>query len=379
MKPSSLVCAAPHVLLVLLAGAACAPHADDDDEAAAAELTRAATCGNGIREAGEQCDDGNTRNLDGCSKQCKFEQTQRMNTVSFMYETNSVCTSNVIGKAIHTQVREPVQRFLNDQLRDGSLSVVTLFTKLSDLLGVNAGPVTVGGLEGIPVAGSDPQETDSWFTAKPSFLDGDRNPRDTMSGTLTGSKLAVDGTYALSIAFPPAVHLVRLSNAKLHAKMGAASVPTSATGASLGHLASENLDPSLKSFETMTEGSLCGNASAKTFADIAVPAAAQQYCRWSNQPDVQYDPAVHTLLDFLVGGCKVAIAQVLKPMQPDAATPGVPAAGAGAPYTFETDFNTKKVIGCKDKNGAAANLNACIASAAFSVGFSFTSQRVIVR
>src|SRR5207302_1979442 len=37
------------------------------------------TCGDGVRAPGskEQCDDGNTTNLDGCDSQCRFEQNQR--------------------------------------------------------------------------------------------------------------------------------------------------------------------------------------------------------------------------------------------------------------------------------------------------------------
>lgn len=31
-------------------------------------------CGNGLVEEGEECDDGNTENLDGCSKSCKTEE-----------------------------------------------------------------------------------------------------------------------------------------------------------------------------------------------------------------------------------------------------------------------------------------------------------------
>ena len=30
-------------------------------------------CGNGITESPEQCDDGNTQNLDGCSASCQLE------------------------------------------------------------------------------------------------------------------------------------------------------------------------------------------------------------------------------------------------------------------------------------------------------------------
>ena len=34
-------------------------------------------CGNGIIEAGEECDDGNTRSLDGCDPTCRLEHASR--------------------------------------------------------------------------------------------------------------------------------------------------------------------------------------------------------------------------------------------------------------------------------------------------------------
>lgn len=38
-----------------------------------ADAPPAGVCGNGMVEAGEDCDDGNTRNEDGCSNECKYE------------------------------------------------------------------------------------------------------------------------------------------------------------------------------------------------------------------------------------------------------------------------------------------------------------------
>jgi len=40
-----------------------------------ASCNKNASCGNGIKETGEQCDDGNTANGDGCSASCKIEVT----------------------------------------------------------------------------------------------------------------------------------------------------------------------------------------------------------------------------------------------------------------------------------------------------------------
>jgi cysteine-rich repeat protein len=39
----------------------------------AALIEPAPVCGNGVIEGGEQCDDGNTANADGCSDVCQVE------------------------------------------------------------------------------------------------------------------------------------------------------------------------------------------------------------------------------------------------------------------------------------------------------------------
>jgi cysteine-rich repeat protein len=41
------------------------------------DLVDVGTCGNGIREAGEQCDDGNITSLDGCESMCIVEEDYR--------------------------------------------------------------------------------------------------------------------------------------------------------------------------------------------------------------------------------------------------------------------------------------------------------------
>ncbi|APR87157.1 Multiple EGF-like-domain protein 3 precursor [Minicystis rosea] len=49
-----------------------------------------AVCGNGIREASENCDDGNTVNGDGCSSTCKYEQVHET-------EPNDTCGATANG------------------------------------------------------------------------------------------------------------------------------------------------------------------------------------------------------------------------------------------------------------------------------------------
>jgi len=52
------------------------PDQKDSDKDGAGDACKAGICGNGVTEAdkGEQCDDGNSKDGDGCSKACKKEQ-----------------------------------------------------------------------------------------------------------------------------------------------------------------------------------------------------------------------------------------------------------------------------------------------------------------
>ena len=46
---------------------------DEDTQSANLKVTEAVKCGNGVKETGEQCDDGNTVNGDCCSSTCQYE------------------------------------------------------------------------------------------------------------------------------------------------------------------------------------------------------------------------------------------------------------------------------------------------------------------
>src|SRR4051812_2280348 len=90
-------------------------------------------CGNGVREGSEQCDDGNLRNLDGCSALCKFEQNQRINQLVIQFATDSVCTANAFGSAFAGgTVRTQMQNGINASVSDGTTSILFVMRGLDD-------------------------------------------------------------------------------------------------------------------------------------------------------------------------------------------------------------------------------------------------------
>jgi hypothetical protein len=69
----------------------------------------------------------------------------------------------------------------------------------------------------------------------------------------------------------------------------------------------------------------------------------------------------------------------INPVQPDEEDPAVLPAGAGPPYNLTVDPTTKAVTACFATGGGSVPLADCLADAAYSSHFKFTSQRVIAR
>ena len=67
-----------------------------------------AVCGNNIIEQGEQCDDGDTINGDGCSSSCQVESQQS--------QCNSGADTNENGNIDNVEIENYVQRFYNDEI-----------------------------------------------------------------------------------------------------------------------------------------------------------------------------------------------------------------------------------------------------------------------
>lgn len=351
---------------------ACATPVDDleSDESALAGL-----CGNGVRDEGEQCDDGNTTNLDGCDSSCKFEQTHRMNSLEMLFATDSYCTANAIGRAISSQAHGQLQDALTDSVKKGDVSVMFKFMNLGDLSGTNATNVVAGSVLGKPVAGpgyDGTNDLDWWYTADASSLDANRNPTAKITGSVSNRKLtAGPGNLTLKLALAGAPAPFELSNVRVRGTVGASNKPkASSNGRTPGHLASENLDPALSSFATVSDGQMCANLSAGSLAQVNVP---EELTSGSYACSQGYTTQ-NTMLDLFTGGCRVFIVNAIAATQPDQV---VGAAPPGGKYVF-TRSGTK-VTGCKDGAGNNVALATCLSKASYSAAFKFTTDRVIIK
>jgi cysteine-rich repeat protein len=352
---------------------ACAA-ASDDDLGVLESRQDVTLCGNGVRDPGEQCDDGARNGHDGCSATCQFEQVHRIDTIKMLFAPDAFCTSNALGSAVKSSAQGQMQDAVSNAVADGRISVFLRTDGLEDLTGQNDPSLSIASFVGDPVAGAA-MGLDSWYTVRRSSLDENGAPQASLAGAITGGKLAAGpGNLAFALSMGTSLATLRLSATKVRAAIGASSAPTASTGASPGLTASTNVDPALKSFATTTNGQLCGNVSAGSLAAIPVPpelAGGSVSC-------AQGYTTSNSMLDVIVGGCRVVIVTALAATQPDKADPEAPVMGAGAPYTFQVGA-AKKVTGCKDKSGASVALDGCLKAAAYSTGFQFTTKRVVLR
>jgi cysteine-rich repeat protein len=374
LKSSGFVWAVLLPAAVAMSVTSCAASTSDDAEQSVAANSADPLCGNGVRDPGEQCDDGNTTNLDGCSATCGFEQIQRMNSMQMMFTTDSLCAANALGGAVGSQAQSQLQNALSGAVTDGTINVLFHVDGLTDLTGQNGTDLSLGSFVGTPANGVHPG-LDAWYTVKQSALTVAGTSATTLPGGITNGNLtAGPGNVSFALALGGAGGEVDLSNTRAKLAIGSSSTPTVSTGSSPGHVASENLDPSLKSFASASGGQLCGNVSAGSLANIPAPS---QLTSGSTSCSQGYTSA-NSLLDIFVGGCRVFIVNALSATQPDKTNDGVTAVGAGGPYKLVADGN-HHVSSCKDKSGASVDLAACLKASAYSAGFKFTTQRVIVK
>jgi cysteine-rich repeat protein len=343
-------------------------------------LGQAPTCQNGIREAGEQCDDGNGNNLDGCSSQCRFEQVQRINQLKMQFGSAASCTANNFGGAIGSLAQASFQQSFDQGVASGETSILLAMLGLDDLAGASDPAVQVGVVNGSPVPGAGydgTSDVDWWYTVDPAGVDANRVPRAQLSGSIASSLLtAGPGSADLTLALWTRLTW-HFSSLRISAASGPSSTPLASTGAAPpGHVPSEHLDPTLKSYGSSgsgISGELCGNIGAVSLASTPVPPSLLP---GGGTTCAENYSVANSFLDVLVGGCHSFIVTLISSTQPDQQDPQAPPAGAGPPYVLSAGTN-HIVNACRDHTGATVALAACLADAAYSSFFKFSTDRVI--
>ena len=305
------------------------------------------------------------------------------------FGTDTFCGHNALGGAIGSNAQSTLQTALTNSVNTGGTNVMFEFLQLTNLSGTNQAELQLGALSGTPVAAAANQtysgasDLDWWYTTAASSIDSSRTPLSKLAASINAKALTASGTLNLSIALggttPSNLHM---SGANVKATIGSANAPSmSSNGLTPGHLATENLDPTLTSFSTMSNGALCGNISAASLATVPVPSALLPGGAGSCNENYT---ANNSLLDVLVSGCThtvfIVTVTLVSKTPPDQFDPGVPPAGAGALYKLSASNGTTHVVDtCKDMSGATVNLAACLTAAAYSSYLDFTSDRVIAK
>ncbi len=345
-------------------------------------------CGNGVRDAGEQCDDGNGVNLDGCDATCKFEQDLRSNYLRLQFDVDGYCGGvNRLGSAVSAGIAQgQIQSDIDQGVAAGTTGFMIKMFDMASLTGMDDPSLQVGVVRGNPVAGagySGTADLEWWYTVNVGTLDASRSPLDKLPGNITGNVLnAGPGSMSLPVNFfPSATAILRMTSVKLQVAVGASFAPSASAGAPPGHLASEHLDPALQSFASLGQtnanfsGKLCGDVVAKSMAQTPIPI---EVLPGSQLACAEGYSVANSLLDLFVGGCTILGMQALVPTQPDTADPGVLPGGGGAPYHLTANAQ-KLVTACTDKNNVAVELAVCLNAAAYSSYFRFAMGRVILK
>ncbi len=337
-------------------------------------VSSSSTCGNGTRESGEQCDDGNTTNLDGCDANCKFEQVHRINSMSIAVPPNATdtfCPKNAMGGAIvGTYAQGQINNAITNGIGDGSITIIFDMLNLDDLSGTNDSSMYVGVIGGSPQAGSTTymgaNDLDWWYTTDATTIDATRTAKTQMPATIASSVLnAGPKEIVVTVNFVGVIVTMDMFASRLKAMVGASSTPTvSTSGMSPGHTAAEHLDPTLTSFATTSAGELCGNTTAQSLANVQVPSVLV-----GSACNQNYSTA-NTLLDVYISGCTALFIAEVKATQPDVSRDGA---------TYHFTANASHVVTSCTRNGVADTLSDCLTNAGYTSLFKLTSDRVIAK
>jgi hypothetical protein len=312
-----------------------------------------------------------------CSSNCNFEEDQRADSLTLQSGVDGICLRNAFGnRAITAAAVEQLNPQIVNGIKGGGISLLLAMPGIKDLSGANDPNFKLGVLWGSPAQapggtvydGSD--DLDWWYTPNPQAVGANRVPLYQLNANMTNKALvAGPGVVLLPIIFGGPVTTLRISNAIIHASVGATSVPlVSKNQGPPGHVPAEKLNPSLTSFNSMTDCAICGIVSAAALAPMPVPLpmvdSGPSHC--TQNYNTQNSP-----LDVIVGGCTLLGGFIVSvnPTQPDTLDPTANPAGATTVYHLTPEASTH-IVNC----GAT-----CMNADAYTIYFKLTTDRVIIK
>jgi hypothetical protein len=334
-------------------------------------------CGNGTIDPGEECDDGNALNLDGCDSSCRYELVLRTTALEIAVgsaPTQCTPTTNRFGQIFPASVVDLLNDDLKGSIDTGSVNVLVQLVGLDDLTGANDSSLSIGILSGDldtrhPGAWTT-GAIDYWFKASADTIDAKGKPIALVADAkIQSSALSIDTPTLL---LPFAGNSLELTSAHLRADIDA--TPSPDIPASPPEKLASGLVV-LRSFTANTgSNGLCGNTTVASLAKVPLPKTftpgglaacvnpssvtclsppttgshVYQWCgeHCGNPGDSDYDangctncaPAncnsnpvdatCNSLLDAIVGGCIVNppdCVVAFTPTQPDIGSGGNPA------------------------------------------------------
>ncbi len=241
-----------------------------------------AVCGNGTLEPGEQCDDGNLFDLDGCDSHCNYEAVARMTSVSIQGTaaptgctpvTNRLGAQSIAGALPLGQLNSPLQ----SDVTAGTVNVFMQFIGLTDLTGTAASGFKVGVLDGAPDPAKGTWPTagnpeDWWFLADPGSVSMGLPTGLFTTTSLNAHNLTAgpsDISVTLNLGGTPA--LLSMRNAHIAATING-NPPPDVPAPPPAQLAA-----GLLVYQSITGSGtgqgLCGNITVDSLAKIPVPQA----------------------------------------------------------------------------------------------------------
>ncbi|MBI5528039.1 MAG: hypothetical protein HY897_17035 [Deltaproteobacteria bacterium] len=308
-----------------------------------------AVCGDKVLAASEQCDDndGTPANLDGCDAACKYEMVLRMNNVSISGNTAPTgCspTTNAFGRNVLTSTaRSQLNTSLQDGVNAGDTNVILQMLGIDDLTGVNDPALEIGIMTGDldPARGAWPGNNpiDWWYLISPTNLDANDLPNSkfTTAAIVARAITAGPNDVTMSLLLGGSAANLQMRSSRVFATVDNPPAPNTPapppTLLAAGTLVMQSINA------TASGKGLCGNITVESLSLIPIPEVlttgttacssscagtkSYTYCG-SGQP---VGPSCNSMLDAIVGGCKVdfifpCVTTVINSTQPDVAGSG---------------------------------------------------------